>query len=248
MQRYLEYLNGREEDGFLTYGLGDWVYWKSTTNNTYTSTAYYYLDNLLLARFAELIGQDATPYAQKAKQLKNSINERFFDAATATYAEGTQTAQALALYLDLVPEGQEQAVADKLCQTVRNNNHSLDFGLLGSKTVPAMLTQYGYVEDAMPMLTKTDAPSWGYWVDTMGYSTLPETWTLSPEFRDASLNHVFMGDVSAWMMNQLAGINYDAERPGFKQVRITPQFVKGIDWAKGSYHSVAGPIDRKSVG
>ena len=141
-----------------------------------------------------------------------------------------------------VPEGQEQAIADKLCQTVRNNNHSLDFGLLGSKTVPAMLTQYGYVEDAMQMITKTDAPSWGYWVETMGYSTLPETWTLSPEFRDASLNHVFMGDVSAWMMNQLAGINYDAERPGFKQVRITPQFVKGLDWAKGSYHSVAGPI------
>lgn len=123
------------------------------------------------------------------------------------------------------------------------NDHFLDFGLLGSKTVPAMLTAYGYVEDAMLMITKTDAPSWGYWVETMGYTTLPETWTLSPEFRDASLNHVFMGDVSAWMMNQLAGINYDKRNPGFNHIRITPHFVRQLEWAKGSYCSVRGCIE-----
>ena len=133
-------------------------------------------------------------------------------------------------------------VADKLCEVVRANNHFLDFGLLGSKSVPAMLTRYGYVEDAMKMITKTEAPSWGYWVETMGYTTLPETWTLSPEFRDASLNHVFMGDVSAWMMNQLAGINYDAVEPGFRHSLITPHFVERVNWAKGEYHSVRGLI------
>ena len=105
-----------------------------------------------------------------------------------------------------------------------------------------MLTKYGYIEDAMKMITKTEAPSWGYWVETMGYSTLPETWTLSPKFADASLNHVFMGDVSAWMMNQLAGINHDDSAPGFRHIRITPHFVKELDWAKGEYHSVRGRI------
>ena len=111
-----------------------------------------------------------------------------------------------------------------------------------TKLARAMLTRYGYVEDAMKMITKTEAPSWGYWVETMGYTTLPETWTLSPEFRDASLNHVFMGDVSAWMMNQLAGINYDAVEPGFRHILITPHFVEGMDWVKGEYHSVRGLI------
>ena len=170
------------------------------------------------------------------------INQKFFNAETSVYAEGTQTAQALALYLGLVPEGKEQLVADKLREVVAGNNYFLDFGLLGSKTVPAMLTKYGYIEDAMKMITKTEAPSWGYWVETMGYSTLPETWTLSPKFADASLNHVFMGDVSAWMMNQLAGINHDDSDPGFRHIRITPHFVKELDWAKGEYHSVRGRI------
>lgn len=52
MLRYLDYLKAKEKDGgYLTFGLGDWVYWKSTTNNTYTSTAYYYLDYILMGPF-----------------------------------------------------------------------------------------------------------------------------------------------------------------------------------------------------
>lgn len=242
MLRYLDYLKTKEKDGCLDFGLGDWVYWKATTNNTYTSTAYYYLDYTLMARFAALLGKDATPYQQKADELKAAINAKFFNPQTGIYAEGTQTAQAVALHLGLVPEGKEQLVADKLLETVVANNYFLDFGLLGSKTVPAMLTKYGYIEDAMKMITKTEAPSWGYWVETMGYTTLPETWTLSPKFADASLNHVFMGDVSAWMMNQLAGINYDETAPGYGNILITPHFVKGLDWAKGEYYSVKGCI------
>ena len=242
MLRYLDYLKTKEKDGYLPFGLGDWVYWKATTNNEYTSTASYYLDYKLMARFASLLGKDAAPYQEKANTLKSLINQKFFNAETGVYAEGTQTAQALALYLGLVPEGKEQLVADKLREGVAGNNYFLDFGLLGSKTVPAMLTKYGYIEDAMKMITKTEAPSWGYWVETMGYSTLPETWTLSPKFADASLNHVFMGDVSAWMMNQLAGINHDDSAPGFRHIRITPHFVKELDWAKGEYHSVRGRI------
>ena len=243
MLRYLDYLKTQEkEGGYLPFGLGDWVYWKATTNNEYTSTAYYYLDYTLMARFATLLGKDATPFQAKANHLKTLINRKFFHSGSGIYAEGTQTAQALALYLGLVPDGKEQLVADRLHEQVAGNDYYLDFGLLGSKTVPAMLTKYGYVEDAMRMVTHTKAPSWGYWVETMGYTTLPETWTLSPEFRDASLNHVFMGDVSAWMMNQLAGINYDTAEPGFRHIRFTPHFVKGLDWAKGEYHSVRGRI------
>lgn len=242
MLRYLDYLKTKEKDGCLPFGLGDWVYWKATTNNEYTSTAYYYLDYMLMARFATLLGKDAAPFLQKAGQLKELLNRKFFDPATGIYAEGTQTAQALALHLGIVPEGKEQLVASKLQEVVKANNHFLDFGLLGSKTVPAMLTKYGYLEDAMQMITKTEAPSWGYWVQTMGYTTLPETWTLSPQFRDASLNHVFMGDVSAWMMNCLAGINYDEDRPGFRHIRIMPHFAKGLNWAKGCYRSAAGLI------
>ena len=225
MERYLAFEQTFEnEEGTLTQGIGDWVFWKTQTNTEFTSTAYYYLDNRLMAYFAKLLGKDGTRYQQKAEQLKALINKKFFDAEKGLYAGGTQASQAVALYLGLVPDGQEQLVADQLHRIVAENNYFLDFGLLGSKTVPTMLTQYGYLEDVMKMATKTEAPSWGYWVETMGYTTLPETWILSPQFNDASLNHVFMGDISAWMMNQLAGINHDPADPGFHHILLTPPF------------------------
>ena len=243
MERYLEYLKTKETlEGTLANGIGDWVFWKTSTNTEYTSTAYYYLDNVLMARFAGLLKKDATPYQQKAGELKAIINKKFFNAETGEYAGGTQAAQGVALYLGLVPEGKEELVAKTLRDKIVANDCFLDFGLLGSKTVPAMLTKYGYIEDAMKMILKTEAPSWGYWVETMGYTTLPETWKMNDKFADASLNHVFMGDVSAWMMNTLAGINYDPSSPGFGHILITPHFVKELDWARGDYHSVRGRI------
>ena len=80
------------------------------------------------------------------------------------------------------------------------------------------------------------------WWITQGFTTLGETWVLSPEFRDASINHVFLGDISAWMYNVLAGINYDEAQPGFRHILITPHFVEGLDWVKGEYRSVQGVI------
>lgn len=242
MERYLAYLGTKKRDGLIPFGIGDWVYWRTTTDTEFTSTAYYYYDNVLMARFARLTGREAKPYSDKAEELRERINARFFDPATGNYAGGTQAAQAVALWLGLVPDGQQALVARRLHELVAANDYFLDFGLLGSKTVPAMLTRYGYIEDAMRMVLKTDAPSWGYWVETMGYSTLPETWTLSEEFHDASLNHVFMGDVAAWCMNSLAGINYDPAAPGFDNILITPHFVPELDWAEGEYRSVRGLV------
>lgn len=241
MERYMTYLRTREKEGMLTYGIGDWVYYKTYTSETYTSTLHYYIGNKLMSRFAKLLGKDAKPYETKADELKKLINEKFFDAEKGTYAGGTQAAQAVALYDGIVPEGKEELVAKVLNDSVVANNYFLDYGLLGSKTVPRMLTKYGYVETAYKMANKTEAPSWGYWIE-QGYTTLPETWTLSPEFRDASLNHVFMGDISAWMTNDIAGINYDEQNPGFRNIIIRPHFIKDLQWAKAEYNSISGLI------
>ena len=239
---YLDYLLKKEKDGLLSFGLGDWVYYKAITPNDYTSSCYYYSDYVMMTRFAGLMGKDTTVYVQKSNKIKELINTKYFNSVTGVYANGTQTAQALALYLGIVPPGKEQLVANKLHDAVAATNYFLDFGLLGSKTVPVMLSKYGFVEDAFNMVTKETAPSWGHWVKEKGYSTLAETWTLSPEFRDASINHVFMGDVSAWMNTTLAGINLDPAIPGFSHFTIHPCFVKELDWVKGEYKSVNGLI------
>ena len=76
----------------------------------------------------------------------------------------------------------------------------------------------------------------------MGLTSLPETWVLDKDFKDASLNHVFLGDVTAWMTNTIAGINYDEQQPGFSHILIKPHFIKDLTWAKAEYNSVKGLI------
>lgn len=241
-QRYLAYLAAREDsDGCVTYGIGDWVPYKTQTPTEYTTSCYYYLDNMHMAKFADILGRDGSAYKAKAAKLRNLINTKYFDASKHSYANGSQAAQAVALYLGIVPDGMEQKVADNLYRIVKENKGYLDFGMLGSKTVLRMLSKYGYADMAYQMASKEDEPSWGAWIKK-GFNTMPETWTLSPEFRDASINHMFLGDINAWMYNVLAGINFDPNNPGFKHILIQPHFVEGLDWVKGEYNSVNGLI------
>lgn len=241
-ERYLAYLKSREnEEGTVTYGIGDWVFYDTQTPTDYTSTCYYYLDNLLMTRFAGITGNEGMAYAMKADELKKLINEKYLNRETAIYANGSQTSLALALALRLVPEELTEKVAENLNNVVADNDYFLDFGLLGSKYVLRMLSDYGYVESAYRMATKETVPSWGHWIK-QGFTTLGETWALSPEFRDASINHVFLGDISAWMTQYLAGINYDEEQRGFERIVIKPHFVDDLSWVEASYKSVKGLI------
>ena len=242
VEKYLTYLKTREDStGLVTYGIGDWVFYKTQTPTAYTSSCFYYLDYALMSRFAELTGRDAAPFREKAERIREAVNRIYFDSTAVSYANGSQAALAVALGLGIVPEGYEQRVADNLAKAIEDNDFHLDFGTLGSKYALRMLTRYGHGDVAYKMASQKDCPSWGWWIE-QGFTTLAETWALSPEFRDASVNHVFLGDISAWMVSDIAGINFDPERPGYRHIVFRPHFFDGLDWAEAEYRSVSGPI------
>lgn len=39
------------------------------------------------------------------------------------------------------------------------------------------------------------------------------------------------------MYNDLAGINFDPQQPGFRHILFRPHFVEGLDWVKAEYRS-----------
>lgn len=243
MMKYTGWLESvRKEDGIFTNGIGDWLPYATSTPTDFTSTLYAYADYKMLSRIALILGKDPAPFERKHNELASLINTRFYDAENGLYSNGSQAAQAIALYWDVVPETERERVASNLNRLITDNSYAPDFGLLGTKSVLRMLTRYGYTDTAWRLATRTDAPSWGYWIEKQGYTTLPETWTLSPEFRDASLNHVFFGDIAAWMTSEIAGLNYDSDHPGFEHVIIKPTFFAGLQWAEASHHSVRGEI------
>ncbi|MCR4920349.1 MAG: glycoside hydrolase family 78 protein [Bacteroidaceae bacterium] len=238
-QKYLQFLASHEsETGSIASGLGDWVPYKTSTPEEFTSTCYYYLLNDYTAQFCRLTGTDGSEYAKKAERIRQLINTRFYDEATGLYSNGSQAAQAVPLFLGIVPEARRQAVADRLSRLIADNGNYLDFGMLGSKAVLRVLTQYGHIDQAVDMALQKEAPSWAAWIAD-GHTTPPEEWIPKG---GSSLNHVFLGDINAWMYNALAGINYDPACPGFRHILLTPHFPRRLAWAEASYESFSGLI------
>jgi alpha-L-rhamnosidase len=239
----VDFLTTQASDFIVSFGLGDWCppYGDPSDNNTpiaLTSTGYYYVDCRLLARVAMLLGieADVRKYQVLAEKIKRAFNEKFFNPATGEYATGTQTSMGCAFFQGLVEEKYRPQVENALLAAIEKNKRFLDYGILGAKYVPNMLTEMGRTDVAYAMATQTEFPSYGYWIK-QGATTLWERWQ-----GDYSHNHIMFGEVSAWMFKALAGINPDPDQPGFKRTIIHPRPVKGLDWVRAEHESLYGII------
>ncbi|MEI8246112.1 MAG: glycoside hydrolase family 78 protein [Lentisphaerota bacterium] len=240
MKKYGDYCTSMADDNIVSFGLGDWghVARSRIVEPALTSTAYYYVTCLLLAKFAEMTSRpvDQKHYAELATEIKKAFNRRFYKGS-GIYAKGEQTAMACALYQGLADDSEKAQVVQKLVEAVNANGGKPDFGILGAKYVPRALAENGYCELAYRLITQPEFPGWVNWLK-QGATTLWESW----EDACCSQNHIMFGDISAWMYQYLAGITPDPKNPGFKHIIIHPHPVGGLNWVKAEYDSPYGKI------
>ena len=238
LKLYVDYLTSKAKDHIVAIGLGDWAPAKTTTPEKVTSTGYYYRDALIVSKAAALLGktEDAKKYADLAAAIRDAFNKEFYDAKTALYDGGTQTALSCALYHGLVPDPERAKVLAKLVEMIQAKNGHLDAGILGTKYLIDSLTAAGRADLVYGMATKTDYPSWGRWLGE-GATTLWEQWD-----GNASRNHIMFGHISAWFYEVLAGINPDPEAVGFKHIILKPQLVGDVKWVRAEHESLYGTI------
>lgn len=241
-KKYLSFIGKKAKNNLLPIRLWDWGQLDTKTPVELTSSCFYFMMVKLMVKSCLLNGahDEAEKYEILAAEIKKSINESYFDQQTGKYANGSQTAQSLALLSGIVPEREELKVASVLANSIIENNYFLDFGLFGSKAVLNMLSKYGYQDIAYKMVAKVDYPSWGYWIENKQATTLVEGWAVDGS---QSLNHVFLGEISAWMIKTLAGINYMSNNPGFKKIHIKPLPPdSGLDFAEASFKTMNGIV------
>lgn len=242
-QKYLAYMKTREDaEGLVSFGIGDWLPFDAVTPTEYTSALFYCLDWRLMKEFSFILNENSSIPISNQERLTAAINKKFYDPQTGMYAGGTQAGQAAALYVGVVPGSEIPKVVAGLENRVDEADGHLNFGSMGSKLVLRMLTKHGLADKAFAMASKEDTPSWLDWIHK-GYTSLGETWVMSPKFNDASLNHIFFGDISAWLVNDIVGIKCDPDAPGFQHILLTPHFVEGLDSARASYNSIRGEIE-----
>jgi len=244
IKKYVEFLRTRAENGLVTFSYyGDWVAVDRTPGDI-VSSFYYYYDVKVLAEMAKILGKeaDAKAYGDLASAIKTAFHREYFDPKTRSYANGTQTANTLPLFLDLVPEKMRGAVWGNLFDNIvyKNNSH-LTTGIIGTKYIMELLTNNGSSDLAYDIATQTTYPSWGYMIEN-GATTLWELWQLRQGPSMNSHNHPMFGSVGSWLYKALAGINLAPESAGFEKIRIVPQMVRDLRYAAGSTRTVRGEV------
>lgn len=286
MQRYIDYLThlARPEGFILSYGLGDWYdlgsqkpgYAQLTTQGV-TATATYYYDVVLMARMARVLADNrpdetglsreallgaAQRYEALADSIRQAYNDRFLHVqelagvTTAYYDRNSQCANAISLYMGLVPDEYRPSVFQNLVADVEQHLYAVDHpdvpvfewgsngptvitaGDVGFRYMLMSLAQGKQHELIAAMNLRDDVPGYGMQL-SKGATTLTESWQA---LRTVSNNHLMLGHILEWMYGYLGGLRQDEGSIGWQRVLIEPHPVGGVTDCRVSYQTPRGQV------
>ncbi len=247
MARYVDYLASKAKGHIVSHGLGDWYDLgpkppgeAQLTPKALTATAFFYEDTQVMERAAALLGKaaDAQLYAARAADIRAAFNAAFLDPATGIYAGGSQAGNAIPLVMGLVPEARRAGVLAAIVADIRKRGNALTAGDVGYRYLLRALADGGRSDVIFDMNSRSERPGYGFQLKA-GATSLTEAWDAG---RDSSQNHFMLGHIMEWFYHDLAGIGGDPEGPGYKRIRIRPEPVGDVTWARASLDSVRGRI------
>jgi alpha-L-rhamnosidase len=246
MKTWVEYIHSKKENGIIPHGLGDWCPPQGVRNIDcpvpISSTAFHILDVGIMKRTANVFEkkEDYEYFSSMLEELKRDFNIRFFDSINHTY--GSQTADAMALDLEIVPEKHKRRVASSI---INNINEKFDgfisTGIFGLSRIFKVLSENGFEEEAFRLLTKRGHNSFAYMWEEFDATTL---WEVLPvlEYNERSHSHPMQAGYDAWFYSGLAGINPVPDAPGFKEIVFKPYLTRQMNSAEATHESLFGTI------
>ncbi len=173
------------------------------------------------------------------------------------YAEGedatkrpSQTAYALALDFDLIPEDKRRRTGECLVRAVKDRDNKLSVGFLGIEHLVPALCKAGDYDTAYKLLEQTGYPGWLYSVRN-GATTIWERWNSyvaeTGTFGDVSMNsfnHYAYGAIGEWLYDSVAGIRTSEEKgcTGYKEIILAPHIGGTLTHAEGWHETAYGRI------
>ena len=235
---------------------------KRVTDGTLIATAYYYRLNKMMERFATILDKpaDAAEFSAEAARVKDAFNKKFLTINRNTaevpglmlypdstfYGNNTVTANLLPLAFGMIDDDYVRGEVEKniIHNIITLNKGAISCGVIGVQWLMHGLTDMGRGDMAWLLATNKKYPSWGYMAES-GATTIWELWngdTANPWMNSG--NHVMLlGDLVSWIYEDVAGINSDENKPGFKHIVMKPAFnVDEIDDINASYKSIYGTI------
>lgn len=212
-------------------------------SKSYIGAMGYYEYIRQAGALASVLGktEDAIQYATKAAQVRDAINRRYFDPATGIY-DGTlrQSAQALALGMDLVPADKKQLAYDRLIEAIRAKKYHPTTGFVSNGYLLKVLMDQGAEDVLYTMAKRKSGLSWFRCAGSLHRLTgmYGEGWNSAGAKFMPSLG----GSIALFFYRGLAGIRSDFSTPGFKKFEIRPLVNVPLTQVRCSYDSPYGLI------
>ncbi len=251
MARYLAFVS-RTADRLhhVHWSLGDWLdmthgqhgWGPGLTPVLQTSTACYYWMASEMARHATAMGlmTEADEYLILANAISASYNNSFLDHETGWYEKGSQTAQALPLYLGLVPDSLKSRVEARLLEAIDSNKGHISTGFVGVQPLLHFLSGNEHFDVVYDMVTKQDSPGWLHMIQNGYQSTLGENLNAKGY---GTGHHPFGACIGHWFYQYLMGIRPSSR--GWKEIEMNPMFPIDLDSASASINTQYGIVESK---
>ncbi|MFW6248015.1 MAG: family 78 glycoside hydrolase catalytic domain [bacterium] len=260
MYRFVESMRSRSRglirsDQFVEGwgGYGDWVAMDApegervgATPKDLIGTAYFAHSTDILRRMAEVLGKDhdVVQLRDLHRRIVRAFRSEFVTPAGRLLGD-TQTAYAVALAFDMLPEQMRPAAVDRLVRLLELRGRRLSTGFVGTPLLCPVLTRFGRDDVAYRLLLQEEFPSWLYTVK-QGATTMWERWnsyTHEHGFGPVqmnSFNHYAYGSIGDWIYSSVAGLAVDTSEPGEPPLRIAPKPGYGIDRARAQLDTPFG--------
>jgi alpha-L-rhamnosidase len=229
------------------------------------ATAYFAHSAETLANMARVLGRtaDEKKYAELAASIRRAFQERFVSPDGVVEGD-TQGGYALSLHYGMLPAAQRPAAVDNLVESIRAYDDRLSTGIITTHRMLLELSRGGRNDLAYQLFESRRCPSWGFMIEN-GATTIWERWDSWVPGRESlgrrkatilqlpqttgfqtnsmnSFNHQEFASVGEWMYRVILGIEPDESQPGYKHFFIRPRPGGSLTYARGSLHTVRGPI------
>ncbi len=231
MQKYLDFCIDMSPGMIASWGLGDYLNpepEERIVSSALISTAFFYADAKLMARFAGLLGKsgDVPYYEALGKEIFQAFQKKFANP-DGSFGNGSQTALAASVFFGLAPS--PQLTASLLDELVKKEEHLAHFGIQGAKFVPRVLAEYGFIDTAYELIVQKRFPGWACQLQ-QGATTSWEQWSGT-----GSRNHVVFADIGAWFYRYPGGFRVSMEKPGYSAMTIRPCFPAALSSFEAEY-------------
>jgi alpha-L-rhamnosidase len=257
MKKYIDYLGAHSKDGILQdifqgekwSNLGDWVppgrgmdksEWVDDNSRRFFNNCYRAYLLQIMMDVGTILDEkvDVKAFGQELNIAQKAIHEKWFNPEDTTYANGEQPYLIFPLKTGVTPTELKGAVFEKYLHEmlVKDEGH-LNTGMIGTQITFDYLLENNRNDLIDVMVNKTTYPGWGYMVEK-GATTSWEQWN-----GYYSQIHSCFPYIGGWFYRGLAGIQWDTEYPGFKNIILRPGIVKSVDWVNCSFESPYGKIN-----